>query len=373
MSTKSRRTREASQTSAARTAAIRRALLGWYDLQARDLPWRRESDPYRVWLSEVMLQQTRVETVVPYYERWLERFPTLGAVAEASLEEILSSWAGLGYYRRARAFHEAAGVVRDRHAGRTPEDPDALRELPGVGRYTAAAIASIAFGREALAVDTNTRRVLSRLFDLARSTTAALERVGAPLVAGARPGDTNQALMELGATVCLPRAPRCDRCPVARSCLARARGTTTTRPAASARRRVAAYRVGSAVLVAGGRVLVARRPRDGMLGGMWELPGAISGRGESPAGAAARVRRALVGGRGRGRLVAVVDHVYTHRRHTYHAYRFDAGHGRVPDTAPRVAGAARWDAIDWRAIDELSALAMGSAQRRLVRALGETC
>src|SRR5688572_12350954 len=258
-----------------RAAAIRRALLRWYDDNRRDLPWRRDRDPYRVWVSEVMLQQTRVGTVAPYYERWLNLFPSVRALADAPDEEVLAAWAGLGYYRRARALHQAARVVRDRYAGQLPEGDEELRALPGVGAYTAGAIASIAFGRAAPAVDVNARRVLSRLFDLERPRPTTLERIATALVAPERPGEFNQALMELGATVCTPRSPACGACPLVRWCLARERGTVAHRPARRPHARVPAYRIGTAVIVRRSRVLLARRPVEGLLGGMWEFPGAM--------------------------------------------------------------------------------------------------
>jgi A/G-specific adenine glycosylase len=181
--------------------SLRRALLAFYDARRRDLPWRRDPDPYRVWVSEVMLQQTRVDAVVPYYERWLRRFPTVAALASAEPDDVLRAWEGLGYYARARNLHRAARVVREHHHGAVPSEPSALRALPGVGDYTAGAIASIAFGRAEPAVDGNVRRVLARLLDVAAPAPARLRKVAAALVPSERPGDFNQALMELGATV----------------------------------------------------------------------------------------------------------------------------------------------------------------------------
>ncbi|MDP9349789.1 MAG: A/G-specific adenine glycosylase, partial [Gemmatimonadota bacterium] len=192
--------------------SLRDLLLRWYDAHRRDLPWRAEGppDPYRVWLSEVMLQQTRVETVKPYFRRWLERFPTLAALAEAPQDEVLKAWEGLGYYSRARNFHRAAREVVERYGGEVPGDAAAFRALPGVGRYTAGAVLSIAFGRPEPVVDGNVRRVFARLLDDPDPAEGALWALAEALVPGARPGDLNQALMELGATVCVPRNPRCE-------------------------------------------------------------------------------------------------------------------------------------------------------------------
>ncbi len=368
--------------------AISRALLSWYDHHRRDLPWRCERDPYRVWVSEVMLQQTRVGTVAPYYERWLARFPDVRALADAPGEDVLAAWAGLGYYRRARALHAAARVVCDRHEARVPDDPGELRALPGIGDYTAGAIASIAFGRAVPAVDVNARRVLARLFDLERPQPAELERLAATLIPAEAPGAFNQALMELGATVCAPREPACGVCPIASSCLARERGTVAERPRPRRGSRVRTWRVGAAVITErAGRVLVARRPEAGLLGGMWEFPGALAAPRESAAGAARRVARALLGAGARVPTrpprVARVDHAYSHRRHVYHAFRFRAPDGsaaavypgrRISGSAsggatPTVHGAAAWTALAWREPAALDAIPMGSAQRAIARAV----
>lgn len=265
--------------------ALRRALLAHYDAGRRDLPWRGEEDPYRIWISEVMLQQTRVETVIPYYRRWLERFPDVDALAAADVDDVLLAWQGLGYYRRARALHAGARVVRERHGGSIPGSAAALRALPGVGAYTAGAVASIAFGEAVGAVDGNVRRVLSRLADVARPTQRWLEGVAKELVDPEHPGDWNQAMMELGATVCLPRAPRCGECPLATWCEARSARTQEERPAAPPRRSVPREERAVAVVVDGlGGGLVVRRPAEGLLAGMWAFPDAVMPDGRGPVG-----------------------------------------------------------------------------------------
>src|SRR5688572_31827881 len=205
---------DTSKMSDAAIRRTRRALLGFYDAHRRALPWREDPRPYRVWISEVMLQQTRVDAVVPYYRAWMERFPDVRALAAAPLDDVLKSWEGLGYYARARNLHRAALVVRDRMGGELPARASALRELPGFGEYTAGAVASIAFGEAVPAVDGNVRRVLARLYDEPEPTARWLRERAAALVDPARPGDFNQALMELGATVCRPRSPDCARCPL---------------------------------------------------------------------------------------------------------------------------------------------------------------
>ena len=340
------------------TAEIAARLLAHYDAYARELPWRRDTDPYRVWVSEVMLQQTRVEAVVPYFERWMSRFPTLDALAEADLDDVLRAWEGLGYYARARNLHRAARVVRERYGGVLPEDPEALRSLPGVGEYTAGAIGSIVFGRREPAVDGNVRRVLSRLYDLPSPTPSVLRRLAAALVPADRPGDFNQALMEFGATVCTPRSPSCETCPLEALCLARRRGTVAERPLPPKRKPVPENDVGCAVIVArGGRVLLVRRPEDGLLGGMWEFPGAEVRTDESPAEAAARAAADMVGDDvDPGAPLATVTHEFTHRRTTYHAFRFRV---EAPTPIPDGTVAA------WATTDDLDAYAMPIAQRKI--------
>jgi A/G-specific adenine glycosylase len=261
---------------AGRIRAIRTRLLDFYDEGRRDLPWRESLDPYRIWVSEVMLQQTRVDTVVPYYRRWMERFPTVEVLAEASSEEVLRLWQGLGYYSRARNLHNAARVVVEAWDGVVPNTVEALRQLPGVGEYTAGAVASIAFGAPVPAVDGNVRRVLARLADDPDPTPARLRRWAGALVDPERPGDFNQGLMELGALVCTPRAPGCARCPLEAECRARREGTQELRPLPRRRGRVRRAVAVSLVLHRGTgaetEVLLERRPDDGLLGGMWSTP-----------------------------------------------------------------------------------------------------
>jgi A/G-specific adenine glycosylase len=230
----SARTSTRKRPAAPRPKRIRSALLAWYRAQRRDLPWRRTRDPYAIWVSEIMLQQTRVETVIPFYERFLERFPTVDALASAKDEDVLAAWSGLGYYRRARGLHAAASIVAREHAGALPMDSERLRALPGIGEYTAAAIASIAFGHETAAVDGNVVRVLARIHGLRGGRDSArlkreVTHLATALARGPAPGDWTQTLMELGAVVCLPR-PKCDDCPVARSCDAHRSGDASRYP-----------------------------------------------------------------------------------------------------------------------------------------------
>jgi A/G-specific adenine glycosylase len=257
---------------AASVRAIRAPLLRWYRKHRRDLPWRRTRDPYAIWVSEVMLQQTRVAVVLPYYERFLRRFPDVGALASAQEEDVLAAWSGLGYYRRARGLLEGARQVIDRHAGRVPDDVHALRELPGVGRYTAGAIASVAFGREAAIVDGNVRRVLTRILALRKPRESVLWRNAQTLVHGTSPGDLNQALMELGATICAPRSPSCASCPVAARCGAHQRGDAERYPASEPAKETILVPVAVAIVERGGAIVLERPGATSPLRGAWDLP-----------------------------------------------------------------------------------------------------
>ena len=259
-------------------AVVRQRLLAAYDAGKRDLPWRRKTDPYCIWVSEVMLQQTRVETVIPYYERWVERFPDLEALADADEDEVLLAWQGLGYYSRARRLHEGARVVRERYQGTLPPNSEGLRELPGIGPYTAGAVASIAYGEVVPAVDGNVKRVLSRLYDLPNPSPKELQKLAGSLVDPSRPGDFNQALMELGALICTPRSPECHTCPLATECLALDQGTVEVRPSRKPKRPVPEMEVAVLVLAARDEdealhLLLRKRPSTGLLAGMWEFPG----------------------------------------------------------------------------------------------------
>ena len=348
--------------SRAELAAVRGALLAWYAANRRDLPWRRHNgagpDPYRVWLSEVMLQQTRVETVLPYYERWLARFPTLQQLADAPLDDVLKAWEGLGYYSRARNFHRAVREVAERHGGRVPGDPTAFRALPGVGRYTAGAVMSIAFGRAVPVVDGNVRRVFARWTDDPAPAEDALWALAEALVPGPAPGELNQALMELGATVCTPRKPRCAVCPAAPVCRARMHGTQEERPARKQAKPLPHEDTAVAVIERDGRLLLVRRPANARLGGLWAFPWAVRHRGESVAAAAERAAREGLGLEVRaGEEVGAVDHVFTHVRATYHALLCASPHG---DPQPLT-----YDTFTWVEPHRTTAYALPIAQQRI--------
>jgi len=340
--------------------------LRYYDEERRELPWRGEDDPYRIWVSEVMLQQTRVETVIPYYNRWIERFPDVESLARASQEEVLQAWKGLGYYRRARNLHRAAREVRERWDGALPGSPDELRELPGVGEYTAGAVASIAFGVAASAVDGNARRVLSRLLDLADPGAAELRRRAGELLDPERPGAFNQALMELGARICTPRRPACDACPLEEECLARERGTVEERPVPAPRTPVREVEVAVAVAVdGGGRVLLRRRPDSGLLGGMWEFPGTELEGEEDPADAAVgllleRPGLELGAVEGRGpRTLEPVPHRFSHLAALYRPFLIDVSRvGSGP-------GSSSGEPTRWLPLNRLDAVPLSAAQEKI--------
>jgi A/G-specific adenine glycosylase len=324
--------------------SLRTPLLRWYRRQRRDLPWRRRADAYGIWVSEIMLQQTQVATVVPYYERFTERFPDVATLARADEDEVLSLWSGLGYYRRARALHAAAKEVVTRHAGQLPDEASALRQLPGIGRYTAGAIASIAFDRPEPVLDGNVRRVLARVlaFDEEKGGPGAMERelweIAAVLVQGSRPGDLNQALMELGALVCTPRNPGCEACPVATRCRGRANGNPEAHPAARARKPTVQVRVAIAWVSRGQRVLLERPVSAGPLRGRWDLPAveiATTEDGGEVLRRAVEARHALE--IHPGERTAVASHGIMHRRLRLEVHPCSLRRGRVASNT-----ALRW-------------------------------
>jgi len=313
---------------------VRSKLLRWYDREARDLPWRRTKDPYAIWVSEVMLQQTRVETVVPYYQRFVERFPTLRALAEADEDAVLSLWSGLGYYRRARHLHRGVREVVARYGGAVPEDAGARLGLPGVGRYTAGAIGSIAFDKEEPVVDGNVSRVLCRLHgvDTPLGTAETDDRLweeAEQLVIGSRPGDLNQALMELGATVCTPKRPSCGRCPLVDDCSAFANRETERLPVKGKRKAARRVRLAAVVATRGrgpGREVWLTKGDAALFGGLWSVPMAEAGAREALRAEGMTARLAT-------EPICVFDHVLTHRRLEVEVYA--ATGARARETATR--------------------------------------
>jgi A/G-specific adenine glycosylase len=307
---------------------IPRLLLDWYYKNGRTLPWRDHPDSYAVWVSEIMLQQTRVDTVIPYFEKWMNLFPDVPSLAKASEQDVLNAWEGLGYYSRARNLHKAAKIVAEKFGGQLPRDLTDLRSLPGIGRYTVGAIASMAFGMDEPTLDGNLRRVFSRLFDVNEfADSPAGEKILWELAAQNLPkgqaGDYNQALMDLGATLCIPKNPRCLLCPLMEVCESRKNGTQDVRPVLKPKNAVPHYVHAAAVIINRGRVLLAQRPSKGLLGGMWEFP---NGRvNADPAKELTRVLNAAYGLTVRKKeALDVIQHAYTHFKVTVHAFYCEA-------------------------------------------------
>ena len=344
---------------------LRRKLLGWYDRHRRRLPWREKRDPYAIWISEIMLQQTQVKTVVPYYLRFLERFPTVETLARAPLGEVLKSCENLGYYARIRNLHQAAGHIAKRHGGRIPDNGEELIRLPGIGQYTAGAILSIAFGQVVPAVDGNVRRVFSRLFEITepindKATRERIESMVQMLIPKRNPGRFNQALMELGAVCCKPKSPSCTACPLQGDCRARAHGLVHRLPVRGKRKTVPHREVVAAIIYdRQGRTLVVKRPASGLLGSLWKFPGGILNPREAREAGLKRIVREELGiGIAVGSPLAAVKHAYTHFRITLTAYSCALLEGSLTGPSSRWAGAAA-----------LEALPFSSADRRIARAV----
>jgi A/G-specific adenine glycosylase len=346
------------------------SLTAWYRAHRRPLPWRGAADPYAIWVSEVMLQQTRVDTVIPYYHRFLERFPTVEALAGADLADVLKAWEGLGYYTRARNLHRAAVEVAENLGGRLPDDPASLRRLPGFGPYMTGAVASIAFGRPEPVLDGNVIRVLARLLAISdppaeTATRRRLWDIARDLVRAVpegAPGDFNQGLMELGATLCTPRAPQCGACPWGHACQARAQGAPEAYPAAAAKRAVPHHDIAVGVVTGADGLLLVRRPAKGLLGGLWEFPGGRVADGEAPHDAVARLLAERFGLTVRvGAPLAPVPHAFTHRRVTLHPFACRHPEGTL---APAYHTDHRWVPVA-----EVAGLALPRAHQKIAAAL----
>ena len=293
-------------------------LLAWYDRHRRRLPWRapagQRSDPYRVWLSEIMLQQTTVKAVGPYFEKFLARWPDVSALGSAELDDVLRMWAGLGYYSRARNLHACAVTVLREHGGVFPDTEEGLRKLPGIGPYTAAAIAAIAFDRLTMPVDGNIERVVTRLYAIEEALPQAkplIKEMATTLLGPSRAGDSAQALMDLGATICTPKKPACALCPLNDDCAGRIRGDQETFPRKAPKKSGALRRGAAFVVTRGGELLVRSRPEKGLLGGMTEVPGSQWLAGQEDAAALAQAPE-LKGVTRWHRKAGIVSHVFTH-------------------------------------------------------------
>jgi len=332
-------------------------LLNWYNKNKRTLPWRGHPDSYAVWVSEIMLQQTRVETVIPYFEKWMKLFPTVQALADADERDILNAWEGLGYYSRARNLHKAAKMVVKEHGRKLPRELDALLKLPGIGRYTVGAIASIAFGMDEPALDGNLKRVYSRLFDIADpvdspNSESLLWEIARRNLPKGKAGDFNQALMDLGATICIPKRPRCLICPLMKDCISRIHGTQELRPVKKPKKDVPHHILVAGVVVKRGRVLLAQRPSKGLLGGMWEFPNGHVG--ESPARELAKALKAGYSLKVQKReAMGIVHHTYSHFKASVHVFRCD------------LLSTSREQKLKWVPLKGLNDYPMGKIDRQI--------
>jgi len=365
--------RHTTRFTAAVRGKVRAKLLGWYDLKKRTLPWRGESDPYRIWVSEVMLQQTRVETVFGRYSRFLMRFPTLKSLATAPLETILVEWQGLGYYTRAKNLHKAARIIINDHQGKLPRKKDLLRLLPGFGPYTVGAVSSIAFGERAAAVDGNVVRVLSRALNLSEPINSPkgkliLKNEAEMLVPLSRPGDFNQALMDLGAMVCLPKKPCCQTCPIAIHCSAQLAGTTPLRPIKTKQRPQKNVTIFQIWAKKNQAIRLVRRKESGLFGGMWELPGLmVDGHPNHPnkKDFSALCQTKLGLHWETGKEITRLRRNLTHRKITFVVIRATQVKGEL-EKAPSGKNAI------WAKNSDISALPLSSAQRAVIDATRET-
>jgi A/G-specific adenine glycosylase len=346
---------------------IAKKLLRWYAARRRSLPWRTDPQPYAVWVAEIMAQQTRLDSMLPYYRRWLRRFPSVRSLARASEQAVLSMWEGLGYYSRARNLRRAAQIVVKDHHGKLPSSVEELRCLPGIGAYTAGAIASVAFGVDAPAVDGNAVRVLARLFNVtlpASSAAAQKEfwRLAALHLPAGRAADYNQALMDLGAQVCTPRQPRCAACPLRRECRAAALGIQEQRPVRSAAKVAPHRHYAAAVIQQRGTVLVLQRPATGLLAAMWEFPNAVL---VSPRRAQSALSKALKRNLGLfltpSTRLAEFEHAYSH-----FSVQLQVFHHPLDGQRPKVSSKRTHR---WLPISQLERLPMGKLDRWIANTL----
>ncbi len=344
-----------------------RELVRWFERDHRPMPWRSDPSPYKVWISEIMLQQTQVVTVIPYFDRFVARYPSFEALAAANQQEVLKLWEGLGYYSRARNLHKAAQVIVEQHGGNPPRTAVELRDLPGIGAYTSAAIASIAFGEPEPSVDGNVLRVCSRLWgiDTPMRDKALADDVRArltPLICTVNPSHFNQAMMETGALICKPRNPLCDQCLLARYCVAFKTGRTGELPVVEKAAKVPHYRIAVGVICKKGRILIARRAEKQMLGGLWEFPGGKQKKGETLAQTAVREIQEETGLKVRvGKPYATVKQAYSHFKITMTAFRCGWLSGRpVPKASVE---------LKWIPPADLTNYPMPCANRRIAEAI----
>jgi A/G-specific adenine glycosylase len=344
-------------------------LLQWFEVHQRAMPWRDNPQPYYVWVSEAMLQQTQVDTVIPYFKRFIQRFPTVQALAQADQQEVLKLWEGLGYYSRARNLHKAAKLVCEKFNGNLPQTYDGLQEIPGIGPYIAAAIVSIAFGKPVPVVDGNVLRVFARFWGIeddirdAKTRVALFDRL-TPVIATCDPSNFNQAMMELGALVCSPRTPKCGECPLQKDCVAFATHRSSELPFKSKKAPVPHYDIAVGVVWHDGKILIGRRKETQMLGGLWEFPGGKLKVGENAEAAAVREVKEETG------LdvcvlkkYCIVKHAYTHFKITLHAYACDVLSG--------IAKPHATDELKWVHPEALRDYPFPTANKKVIQAIDQ--
>lgn len=350
---------------------FRKALLSWYDKRKRSLPWRATSHPYPIWISEIMLQQTQVETVIPYYQRFLKKFPDLHRLAAAHEEQVLKSWEGLGYYRRARALHQAAKIIAYDYQLQLPKTAAEWMQLPGIGRYTANAIASMAYQEPVAVLDGNVKRVLARMncfqpFIEDRSSEVVLWQLAELWLERKRPGDYNQAVMELGALVCVEKEPACHQCPVMNWCRARKLGQQAYYPKRKKRKTIPHFQVAVAVIRnQQGQWLIGQRPATAMLGGLWEFPGGKVRNHETPPQALHREIREELGVEIiLEKPLPVIKHAYTHFKITLHAFI-----SHIQGTQPPLA--KYHQQLRWLTLEQFSQVPIPGANKKLLALIKE--
>ncbi len=348
--------------------AFHEALENWFLRARRPLPWREDYEPYHVWISEIMLQQTQMERGVSYYRKWMEKFPDIATLAAASEEAVLRAWEGLGYYSRARAVVRAAAILKERFHCRFPSDPEVIRSLPGVGPYTAAAIASIAFSHDIACVDANVERIVTRLFDIdeplsGKTARRRVAELAGELLPPGRARTHNQAMMELGALVC-GKAPRCGGCPVRGFCLAAERGTARERPVKKAPPETIRLTMTAGLILSSGRCLVLRRPPKGRWGGLWDFPGGVAEDGVPPGEACvASVRERTGLDTAVTAALPAINHTFTNHRVCLQGFLLRPVKKTETPPVPLTEEGTSWQ---WADLEGLGALAMPSACRRLV-------
>ncbi|MGB5219013.1 MAG: A/G-specific adenine glycosylase [Smithella sp.] len=345
---------------------LSRKLLAWYRRNQRPLPWRKTSDPYRIWISEIMLQQTQVDTVIPYYHRFLKAFPTVSSLARAPLQDVLKVWENLGYYSRARNIHAAARMIVEKFGGQIPDNSEEIKTLPGIGEYSAGAILSIAYGQALPAVDGNVRRILCRLFAIHKPMDDAkeqkqLQKLAASLIPARHPGDFNQALMDLGATICKAKNPDCSHCPVADLCQARLHDLQNVLPITKKTPAIP-HRQAAAAVIRNSKdmLLVVQRPASGLLASLWKLPGGFVNSGDDTGKSLRQnVKEELGLSIKPEKHLASVNHTYTHFRITLQAYEC-----RLLKGTPKPLGCQN---CRWASPSDLNKLPLSKIDRMIVR------